>query len=383
LVLRIRRRRAWPRDIDWWHSIDLGSGKVTPGTKTAALLEREASALHLPDLAGKSVLDIGAWDGYYSFLAERAGARRVVALDYYTWSVHLPAFQAHVEDSRRRGEPFRAPHEQAALWDPEGLPGKRGFDLAHRLRNSRVEAIVAGFTTVDLDALGTFDVVLFLGVIYHLENPLAAARRLREITRELAVVESEAIHVPGEEDRPMWTSRVWITSAGGRGIGGYRTASGSSTRFERRGSPRCGRSRPFSSNRHLLGSPTIGPWRMLIRRGSAERSARHARRCPWTFTNRRGAARAPRAGCRLVTRGAGCRRHPHAYQSHRPRRERSGVGLARQRRGLGDETELDAGLADRGGAGGGPADADGVPGPDAREARLGMHLDRDRRLRRE
>lgn len=217
LVLRIRRRRAWPRDIYWWHSIDLGRGKVTSGTKTAELLEREAAALHLPDLAGKSVLDVGAWDGYYSFLAERAGARRVVALDYYTWSVHLPAFQAHVEDSRRRGEPFCAPHEQAALWDPEGLPGKRGFDLAHRSRNSRVEAIVADFTTVDLDALGTFDVVLFLGVIYHLENPLAAARRLREITRELAVVESEAVHVPGEEDRPMWTFQGVDHLGGGPG----------------------------------------------------------------------------------------------------------------------------------------------------------------------
>ena len=51
----------------WWHSIDLGQGVVTPGEKTPAVIARELKALRLPDLRGKSVLDIGAYDGYYSF----------------------------------------------------------------------------------------------------------------------------------------------------------------------------------------------------------------------------------------------------------------------------------------------------------------------------
>jgi hypothetical protein len=67
----------------WFHSIDLGQGVVTPGAmKSAALLSEENKHLHLPNFRGKSVLDIGAWDGYYSFLAERGGASRVVALDH-------------------------------------------------------------------------------------------------------------------------------------------------------------------------------------------------------------------------------------------------------------------------------------------------------------
>ena len=42
--------------------------------------------LDLPlSLAGESVLDIGAWDGFFSFEAERRGASRVVAADYYSW----------------------------------------------------------------------------------------------------------------------------------------------------------------------------------------------------------------------------------------------------------------------------------------------------------
>lgn len=70
----------------WWHSIDL-AGVVTPGGKSAARLAQEWAAMDVPDLTGKSVLDIGAWDGYFSFRAEQAGAREVVALDHYVWSI--------------------------------------------------------------------------------------------------------------------------------------------------------------------------------------------------------------------------------------------------------------------------------------------------------
>src|SRR5947209_8231120 len=70
----------------WWHSIDLGNGVVTPGHKPASVMNEELEALALPDLRGKAVLDVGAWDGFFSFAAERLGARRVVALDYYTWA---------------------------------------------------------------------------------------------------------------------------------------------------------------------------------------------------------------------------------------------------------------------------------------------------------
>ena len=61
----------------WCHSIDLGMGVVTPGIKTPAALRKELASLRLPNLRGKSVLDVGAWDGFYSFTAERLGASRV------------------------------------------------------------------------------------------------------------------------------------------------------------------------------------------------------------------------------------------------------------------------------------------------------------------
>ncbi len=58
--------------------------------------------------------------------------------------------------------------------------------------------------TCDLDALGRWDVVLYLGVLYHMEEPLTALRRVAAVTGELAVVETEAVVVPGLEHESLW-----------------------------------------------------------------------------------------------------------------------------------------------------------------------------------
>ena len=63
----------------WFHSIDLGEGVVTCGVKTPEHLASELNALRLPDLNGRTVLDIGTWDGFYAFEAERRGAAKAKA----------------------------------------------------------------------------------------------------------------------------------------------------------------------------------------------------------------------------------------------------------------------------------------------------------------
>ncbi|MEO8256009.1 MAG: DUF1698 domain-containing protein [Acidobacteriota bacterium] len=200
-------RAAKQRLVDaispWHHSIDLGDGVVTPGSKTPHHIWDELRRLRLPDMAGRSVLDVGAWDGYYTLHAEHFGASRVVALDHYAWSIDFPKAAAYMARQLAGGQPIRAFHAVPELWDPVGLPGKRGFDLVSRLRSSRAEAVVDDFMTMDVQRLGTFDVVLFLGVIYHLEEPLRALRRLRQVTRGVAVIESEAV-VLHSGDGPLW-----------------------------------------------------------------------------------------------------------------------------------------------------------------------------------
>jgi tRNA (mo5U34)-methyltransferase len=57
----------------WYHVLDLGSGVTTPGVYDAAAV---VDRMGIPErLDGRSVLDIGAWDGFWSFEATSATAR--------------------------------------------------------------------------------------------------------------------------------------------------------------------------------------------------------------------------------------------------------------------------------------------------------------------
>jgi tRNA (mo5U34)-methyltransferase len=187
---------------EWYHSIRLAPGIVTPGRCSIEQFEASLHCLQLPDLRGKSVLDVGAYDGFFSFSVERLGAARVVALDHYVWSTDMVGYIKDWRDSKRSGAPLPAPHE-SRHWHPHELPGRRPFDSARKLLGSKVEPVVDDFMTMDLAALGKFDVVLFLGVLYHMEEPLRAMRRVASVTNPqgLAVIETEAMEIPSLEDR--------------------------------------------------------------------------------------------------------------------------------------------------------------------------------------
>jgi tRNA (mo5U34)-methyltransferase len=196
-MVDVSELRARVDSLVWYHTLDLGCGVVTDGYCKSYLGDGE-----LPDFRGKTVLDIGAWDGYYSFLAERSGASRVVSLDHYAWGV----------DFAKRNPYWVECHDKAVLpdhtldttefWNRE-LPGKRGFDIAHEVYRSRVEAVVDDFATLDPASLGTFDIVLFLGVLYHLREPLTALQAVRRFTSGVAVIETEALLLPNRQPLPL------------------------------------------------------------------------------------------------------------------------------------------------------------------------------------
>src|SRR6185369_6028136 len=64
----------------WYHRIELSHGIVTPGWAPL-----DVSAYGIPtDLSGKRVLDVGAWDGFWTFEALKRNARQVVAIDDFS-----------------------------------------------------------------------------------------------------------------------------------------------------------------------------------------------------------------------------------------------------------------------------------------------------------
>jgi tRNA (mo5U34)-methyltransferase len=141
----------------WYHSIDLGGGIVTHGIDDTPV---RLARLDLPaSLEGLSVLDIGAWDGFFSFECERRGAARVVATDYYSWH-------------------------------GSGWGAKAGFELAREALGSHVEDVDVDVMDIAPGRLGTFDLVLFLGVLYHLRHPLLAIEKIAAITRGTLILET-------------------------------------------------------------------------------------------------------------------------------------------------------------------------------------------------
>ena len=188
----------------WFHSVDLGDGVITPGLVPFDGLDKAFAAIRVPDLTGKTVLDVGAWDGFYSFEAERRGARRVLALDHYVWNLHLDLQQAYWQRCKERQTVPSAYHLVPGLLSPGTLPGKAGFDTAHKILDSKVEQLVADYMEVDPLAVGSFDVVFFLGVLYHLAEPFKALKRLALFTRELAIIETSAVYLPGHEDQALF-----------------------------------------------------------------------------------------------------------------------------------------------------------------------------------
>src|SRR5271166_6438952 len=65
----------------WWHSFELPDGRRINGANDLDGLRRRLAVFPISaDLTGKRVLDIGAWDGWFSFEMERRGAD-VVAVD--------------------------------------------------------------------------------------------------------------------------------------------------------------------------------------------------------------------------------------------------------------------------------------------------------------
>ncbi len=136
--------------IKWWHAIDLGHGIVTPGPDPTP---GRLPEMQIPeDLTGLSVLDIGAWDGFFSFEAERRGAARVLATDSFCWG-------------------------------QGGWGTKAGFELARRALRSRVEDLTVDPLDLSPEKVGTFDLVLFLGVLYHMRHPLLVLERVFSVTR--------------------------------------------------------------------------------------------------------------------------------------------------------------------------------------------------------
>jgi tRNA (mo5U34)-methyltransferase len=157
----------------WFHTFALNcaEGIYTPG---AARDHRYRVSTLPEDFAGMSVLDVGCFDGFYAFLAERRGRAG-------------------------RGGGQGAISAVGRLPVGVELEGAEGFRAVHRLLGSAVE-----YRRMDAFALGGleehFDLVYCFGILHRVDNPLGLLRVLRERTLSGGAVLLETCGV-GPEDR--------------------------------------------------------------------------------------------------------------------------------------------------------------------------------------
>jgi ribosomal protein L11 methylase PrmA len=87
---RIGLPKTTASQIRWFHDMGMPDGEVSKSTKPASVLLQQADIVFRDGVVGKSVLDIGAWDGFFSFEAEKRGAATVLATDYFCWGLPSP-----------------------------------------------------------------------------------------------------------------------------------------------------------------------------------------------------------------------------------------------------------------------------------------------------
>jgi tRNA (mo5U34)-methyltransferase len=157
----------------WFHTFALGHGIYTPGLARDHVYR--LPVLGAERFAGRSVLDVGAFDGFYSFLAERRGARRVVAVDneqYVDWV-------------------------QARFDIP--LTGGAGFHAIAGVLDSNVD--YQRMDALDVRSLGErFDLVLCFGILHRVTDPIALLRALADVLTPVGelIIETYGSHLPSD-----------------------------------------------------------------------------------------------------------------------------------------------------------------------------------------
>jgi tRNA (mo5U34)-methyltransferase len=154
-------------EIHWYHDIDFPNGLQARTKAPQAEAHRRQwdwmrSKLDEIDFGGKNVLDIGCWDGYWSFYAEQRGASRVLASDDKT----------------------------------QNWAGNAGLELAKELLGSSVK-IHADVSIYEVANVGErFDLILCMGVYYHLVDPFYAFSQVRHCCRRRCIVVFEGDFAP-------------------------------------------------------------------------------------------------------------------------------------------------------------------------------------------
>lgn len=147
----------------WYHKIELPYGITTPGWAPINI----GSYCIPSSLAGKRVLDVGAWDGFWTFEALKRHAVQAFAIDDFS------DYLGCLDNKDRKA------------WET--------FDTCRAIlgyEDWQCPRLDLSVYDVTKEITGMFDIVFCFGTLYHLRHPLLALDRLSAVCREEIYIES-------------------------------------------------------------------------------------------------------------------------------------------------------------------------------------------------
>jgi tRNA (mo5U34)-methyltransferase len=157
----------------WYHLIE-----VAPGIETPGMYDMRPTLPHYrfpASLAGKTVLDVGASNGFFSFHFEKLGAKRVVA-------TNLASYQQH-DYPRWYLEKLRAEKSPAELAAFDYHQSTGGFEVAKEILASRVEHLLTPIYALPSATTTRFDFAFCGSVLVHLRDPVLGLEAIREVLK--------------------------------------------------------------------------------------------------------------------------------------------------------------------------------------------------------
>ena len=165
----------------WWHSLPLPDGRRINGYHQDKDLQlkmwRAMEIANDGGLAGKRVLDIGANDGFFTVAASMAGAKEVTAID--------------------------------AVW--ETWP--QNIKYSTEIWNVSTEIFTGDFRAYEFGQ--RYDVIFFLGVLYHLEDVFSCMKRLDQLLEAQGTIylETQMSQIPSDLPIFEYASDIYPTGA--------------------------------------------------------------------------------------------------------------------------------------------------------------------------
>jgi tRNA (mo5U34)-methyltransferase len=183
-----RAAEIWERisKLGWYHTIDLGHGVATPG-----FIDNRPT-VHLfgipEDLTGKRCLDIGTYDGFWSFEFERRGASEVVGIDVDSPLEHdIPRLvRDRLIDQAKTQDLHGAFNKQLSS---VGLQVQgEGFRVAKEILGSKARRQALNVYDLSPERVGMFDVVLISQLLLRLRDPQTIMENMFSVCRGIAII---------------------------------------------------------------------------------------------------------------------------------------------------------------------------------------------------